>query len=496
MTKDKDQIKKDTLTAFIDMMEMLITSFIWALLFITFVIRTFHIPTGSMADTLKGAHFRLRCEQCGYLYERNSAQPTADRDLRKLTQARQVTTRCPSCGNYQRTQDRSKLISGDKILVLKCIYQFFEPKHWDVVVFKNPLNPRINFIKRLVGKPGETVEIIDGDVYIDGRISRKPEKVQDELWMPVYNNDYQPVDPFDGFFNGRHIWRHPFETERTAWNHDPENPTALMLNIADNKIHFLEYDTSKGNDFRCAYAYNPTRHYKDMPICSDLMIRFFASFNEQQGIAGASLSKYRTRYIAQINAAGQMTIQSQSSEGTELLAEKTIAPVKDSNPVLLKFANVDHQLVFEFGKEKLIHDLGTAPDAAGPRITNIMPEVRILGSGQVRLTHVALYRDIHYTSQNIYNNDQGTATQGNPITLAEDEFLVFGDNSPASHDSRWWDQTGIGNNEKTYRQGIVPRDYLVGKAFFVIWPGGYKPYIKFPFGIIPDTQRMGFITSG
>ena len=71
-----------------------------------------------------------------------------------------------------------RVTKGDKILALKCIYQFFEPKHWDVVVFRSPLEPQTNYIKRLVGRPGETVKIIDGDVYIDGQISRKPAKIQ------------------------------------------------------------------------------------------------------------------------------------------------------------------------------------------------------------------------------------------------------------------------------------------------------------------------------
>ena len=109
--------------------------------------------------------------------------------------------------------------SGDRILVLKCIYQFEEPKQWDVVVFKNPLDPTENYIKRLVGRPGETVEIIDGDVYINGQISRKPAKVQEELWMPVYDNDYQPARQDEPTFNG-HKWQQPF---RNVGRHEMES---------------------------------------------------------------------------------------------------------------------------------------------------------------------------------------------------------------------------------------------------------------------------------
>ena len=72
---------------------------------------------------------------------------------------------------------------------------------------------------------------------------------------------------------------------------------------------------------------------------------------------------------------------------------------------------------------------------------------------------------------------------GNPITLANDEFFVLGDNSPNSEDSRWWNKPGIGNNGRNYRPGIVPRDYLVGKALFVYWPSGFE----FPW---PKTLKM------
>jgi hypothetical protein len=50
----------------------------------------------------------------------------------------------------------------------------------------------------------------------------------------------------------------------------------------------------------------------------------------------------------------------------------------------------------------------------------------------------------------------------------------LGDNSPNSADSRLWSRGGIGNNGRSFRKGIVPRDYLVGKALVVYWPSGYE----------------------
>jgi signal peptidase I len=163
--------------------ESMIIALILALIFMEFVMQAFRIPTGSMADTLRGAHFRLCCPQCGYRYNYGFIPERYgfDQDIIPSSYLNQYTSRCPSCGCYQPTGGNMPVAGGDRILVLKCLYQFFEPKRWDVVVFENPLNPRINFIKRLIGKPGEEVEIIDGDIYIDGQISRKPPKVQEGL---------------------------------------------------------------------------------------------------------------------------------------------------------------------------------------------------------------------------------------------------------------------------------------------------------------------------
>jgi tetratricopeptide (TPR) repeat protein len=88
--------------------------------------------------------------------------------------------------------------------------------------------------------------------------------------------------------------------------------------------------------------------------------------------------------------------------------------------------------------------------------------------------HIAVFRDIHYTATIVNSNYLSRAAEGNPFTLGKDEFFVLGDNSPSSADSRWWQREGIKNNHKTYRQGIVPRDYLIGKALFVYWPGGFE----------------------
>jgi signal peptidase I len=385
--------------------------------------------------------------------------------------------------------------NGDRILVLKCIYQFSEPKRWDVIVFKNPPEPTINYIKRLVGLPGEKVHIIDGDVYIDGQISRKPPKVQNELWMPVYDNDYQPVRPGEGSFNG-HIWGQPFENvdNNSKWiTTDNDSPTVFRLDSPAGQINSLVYDTSIGNDFKATYAYDEVDGYRNLPYCSDLMVRFYSRADDSQGRIGIALSKYETTYRAQVTlSSGTMAVtRHEKGKKTIELAAASIRRPETNKQTLVKFANVDHQLIFEYGGTKLTHDLGRDLDDAGPVRENIEPQVEIFGSGKLTLSHIAIFRDIHYTAA----RSQGNAI-GRAFELEEDQFFVLGDNSPNSEDGRWWSRPGIANNGLFYRTGIVPRDYLVGKALFVYWPSGFKPFAEFPFGIIPNVGRMRFIYGG
>jgi signal peptidase I len=61
------------------------------------------------------------------------------------------------------------LLIGDHFLVGKLIFKTTEPKRGDIIIFKYPLDPEAASIKRLVGEPGEKVEITERTVYINGK---------------------------------------------------------------------------------------------------------------------------------------------------------------------------------------------------------------------------------------------------------------------------------------------------------------------------------------
>jgi len=484
---------KTLVVEIVNSLEWLIVAFILALFFRAFVMEAFRIPTGSMADTLRGDHFRLRCRQCGYRFNYGIGGFNSHKSHNP---GRPAYARCPSCGYYQPVNGKIPPASGDRILVLKCIYQFTEPRRWDVVVFKNPREPTINYIKRLVGKPGETVSIIDGDVYINGEIARKPAELQKCLWMVVYDNDYRPVDPAQGRFNG-HIWSQPFRnSEGSNWvTGSEDNPVSFTLNSPSDKLNYLVYDSSVGNDFKAAYAYNDPQSYAELPFCSDLMLRFNVSFKRPDDSVGISLTKHETTYRGEIEASGKMVISSSLQE--KPLAEKTLEIPEPAQPALCQFEVIDNQLILRFGAELLTYDLGPLPEIAAVVSANHQPGASIFGAGRLELSHIALFKDIHYTiAKHAGIQPAPRATQSNPFTLEEGEYFVLGDNSPNSEDSRWWSVSGKGNNFTFYRAGVVPHNYLVGKAVFVYWPGGFKPFRGFPVSVIPNVGEMRPVYGG
>lgn len=102
------------------------------------------------------------------------------------------------------------LLVGDHILVIKCLYgiripfigkqliEFSEPKRGEIVVFVYPRDPKKDFIKRVIGLPGEQVEIRDKRVFISGRPLEDPWGVWEK--GEVQRPDFGPVKVPEGHY--------------------------------------------------------------------------------------------------------------------------------------------------------------------------------------------------------------------------------------------------------------------------------------------------------
>lgn len=68
------------------------------------------------------------------------------------------------------------IMTGDRILALRTSYWFDSPERGDVAVFRYPDDPeqKILYVKRVIGVGGDTVEIKDGDVYVNDVLQEEP----------------------------------------------------------------------------------------------------------------------------------------------------------------------------------------------------------------------------------------------------------------------------------------------------------------------------------
>lgn len=80
------------------------------------------------------------------------------------------------------------LHDDDNLIVDKVSYRFSDPRRYDIIVFPYRYKD-MYFIKRIIGLPGETVQILDGYVYIDGK------KLDEHFWDEKIQNAALASDP-------------------------------------------------------------------------------------------------------------------------------------------------------------------------------------------------------------------------------------------------------------------------------------------------------------
>ncbi len=250
-----------------------------------FLIEAFVIPTGSMAHGLSGEHFRLTCACCGqgWAYGLQESEASGAVGLNPKPVIPQGAI-CPNCNYPYASEFRSlpqarpiQISGGDRVLVMKYLYDLCGPQPWDVIVFKNPQNNRQNYIKRLIGRPGETIEIVHGDIFVklpgetEFKIRRKPRHAQQVLWHLFYDNDHCP-DP--------QIVKES-AINPPAWNCIEGN----VLRTHDGRVLRVEGDTPATLRFlpgQCGWipynSYNARqgRQLLDATtdVCSDFQLRF------------------------------------------------------------------------------------------------------------------------------------------------------------------------------------------------------------------------------
>jgi len=133
--------------------------------------------------------------------------------------------------------------SGDYLIIDEISYRFNEPQRGDVIVFKYPLNQKERYIKRIIGLPGETVEIKDGQIFINGRaaaLDEMPYLSEDfiKTWKNLTNMPARQLSPDQYFVLGDN---RNYSSDSRVWGNVPEENIIGRASIQFSLPSFLNF---------------------------------------------------------------------------------------------------------------------------------------------------------------------------------------------------------------------------------------------------------------
>ncbi len=367
--------------------------------------------------------------------------------------------------------------NGDRILVNKFVYQVRSPRRFEIIVFRYPLDRSRNFVKRLVGLPGEDIELRDGDLFVNGHIERKPSELQAEMFANW--RVYPPragAAPWASYFS-------------VAGEGDVAERDGVFRLDSNEEVQ-LRY-------FRHAVV---ASQQESLPV-GDREIRVTVELESAPGTAFLDLEEASDRFrleVATPASGGGLRVL----HNGRILVERPHVALEPGRATRLSLSNPDDTVVVTVDGEEMA-SVEYEPEIGGGAPQSIGFGVR---AGKAAFSGVAIYRDLYYTPDGQTH-----------VHVPEGSLFALGDNSSASKDGRLWmgrhatledgtdvftdadarpdpedffaeaslgaargltDEFGeayaVDPGSVRYgakeRRPFVSKDLLLGKAFFVFWP--------------------------
>ncbi|VTT99477.1 signal peptidase i : Signal peptidase I OS=Isosphaera pallida (strain ATCC 43644 / DSM 9630 / IS1B) GN=Isop_0732 PE=3 SV=1: Peptidase_S24 [Gemmataceae bacterium] len=451
--------------------------FVSLFLFIRVVaLEPFGVPTGSMAPALLGNHREGPCPRCGYPVRVGA--PASGVSAAEQYDA----VACPNCGQRFSLADAMDL-NGDRLLVDKNVFNLRRPRRWEMGVFHcpdpEPKEYRKPYVKRVVGLPGETISILNGEVYADGELLRKSLPELRETRFPVYDMAFVP-DP--GGWNARWLADPAENDPRLPPASDRQPEPASDAVVTGGELHLdagrhaqairavtyrnWSLDDREEQAVRVWNSYDGLRSVGRLPVTKRSFEKLptandFSVSCDVEVLASCEDGSFACRLMDGADAVSAEVTVGTRAGGLAIVTHEGKGPLETARGVALEVGRT-HRFEFSFVDRRalLAIDGKTVAPAVDLPPAQTRGEVRRplqFGARGSRLVvrNLKLYRDVYYTQF----GEHGTQPpHGAPVTLGPDEFFMMGDNSGNSQDSRKWPTPG------------VPEAEFIGKPFLIHQP--------------------------
>lgn len=364
---------------------------------------------------------------------------------------------------------------GDRIFVNRAIYEFdffkSQIQRWDVIVFKYPLNTARYFVKRVVGLPQETLQILSSNIVINQKIAQKPSTLQERLF---FENGRSSTQPFFEFF-------------QQQFDYSPKNH--FQIDLPSNGIFVSTEETATAE-------YIPVNEYQ---YDEDTRIELQFLPLKNTGFIELTLGQGEDRFSWRFGAKQSSFLHQQT--GQTPVVQPLALQFKAHQRYRLKFqvldgvvqAELDGQLVFP------LYEPTFSSQKSGGRLFQLD-----FFETECKLLDIRLFYDIRYIQE-----------LNAPVSwnLGKKEYFVCGDYAIESDDSRKWRKIKIqvksethtsfyeGDAEQKERMwkekevlfvdifgkihsfprnavhvseivpvSAVPKKYILGKALWIFWP--------------------------
>jgi hypothetical protein len=377
----------------------------------------------SMAPAYMGAHYRVTCEDCGFVWCCDAEHAPANREAS-----------CPNCGYPTNTLRDEDLVAGERVLIDRWPVALRGVRPGEVVAAPDPAHAGGLVIKRVAALPGQQLAIRGGDVYVDGRLVRKSWPELKQVRVLVHDNGFAPRKSTGVPDRWQPVAGEAWHPAMTGFRCQPAGEAWQWLEYSHHQM-LGWHSRTRPSPVLDLDSYNPleTRLLNSVPdVFVSCRLRVLGGKGR---FALAALDGPR-RFEALIDPAGQTAelaeIDAQSQR--QILARQPeIFLDLENRDVDIEFGLCDQQVILRVaGREFFRHSYERSAKGDTPHPLAIGSQGLALAVDELRV-----WRDVYYLAPDGTGKDWSL-----PTGAAADSLALLGDNTTVSVDSRQW-QTGV-----------------------------------------------------